>query len=95
MLATGAGGAERINPDVGFVQFNFVDRLGLGQHGYRARRGVNPTLGFGFGYALHPVSAGFELQPAVYVRAVDAADDFLVAAMLAGPCADNFHVPLQ
>ena len=40
-----------------------VDLLGLGQHGDRGGRGVDPALGLGDRHPLHPMGAALVLEP--------------------------------
>src|SRR4249920_2662154 len=54
---------------------------------------MNATLCFGLRYALHTMGTRFELEPGKRATPDDAADDFLVAAMLAGIFAQDFHAP--
>src|SRR5690606_11242995 len=93
VLAAGAGGAEGVHPDVGVAHLDLVHVLELGQDGHGRRRGVDAALRFGGRHALHAVGAGFELQARVGALALDAGDDFLVAAVLALAGGDDFHPP--
>ena len=67
---------------------DFLDLLELRQDRHRARGGVDPALRLGRRHALHAVGAGLELQQREGALADDAADDLLVAAVLAGALAD-------
>ena len=80
VLAAGAAGAERVDAQVGRVDLDVGDLLGLGHHGDRGGRGVDAALRLGRGHALHAVAAGLELELRVGALADDARDDFLEAA---------------
>ena len=70
-----------------------VDLLELGQDRDGAGRGVDAALCLGRRHALHAVRAGLELEPRVRALADDAADDLLVAAVLAGALAQHLDSP--
>ena len=55
--------------------------------------GVDAALRFGRGHALHAMRAGLELEMRERAVADDAADDFLVAAVLAGALRQHFDAP--
>ena len=59
----------------------------------RHGRSVNAPLGFGRGHSLHAMGAGFELQARERAASDDSADDFLVAAVLAGAFRQHFDAP--
>ena len=59
------------------------DLVEFRQDRHRAGRRVNASLRFGRRHALHAMRAGFELEMRERAAADDAADDFLVAAVLA------------
>ena len=75
------------------LMLDFVDLVQLGQDRHRAGGGVDAPLRLGRRHALHAVGAGFELEPRERALAGDAADDFLVAAVLAGALAEHLDVP--
>src|SRR5258708_556255 len=54
---------------------------------------MNASLRLGGGHALHAVRSGFEFEQRIRPAADDAADDFLVAAMLARTFAQNLDAP--
>ena len=83
VLAAGARGAIGVDAQVRGVDLDGFDLLELGQDRDGARRGVDASLRLGRRHALHAVRAGLELQERVRAAADDAADDFLVAAVLA------------
>src|SRR5690606_27598293 len=93
VLATGAGGAIGVHAQVGRVDLDGVLLIRLGQHRHGAGRGVDAALGFGFRHALHAVRAGFEFQLGKHIVTLDAGDDFLVAAMLAGVFREDLDAP--
>ena len=62
VLPAGARGAHRVDAQVvGSISISTSSRLG--QHRHRRRRGVDAPARFGLRHPLHPVHAGFELQP--------------------------------
>ena len=65
-----------------------VHFLGLGQHGNRGCRGMDAALSFGGRHALHPVHAGFELQPREHALAGDRGGGVAEAADIVGR---DFH----
>ena len=73
---------ECVYTQVGLVNLDLFDAFHLRHDRDRAGRGVDSPLGFGFGHALHAVSAGFKLELLVDVLAFDAHDKLLVAAVL-------------
>ena len=93
MLPAGAGGPVGVDAQVTLVDVHAVDAGGFGQDGDGAGRCVDAALGLRLRHPLHPVGTGFELQAAVYVAAFDAADDFLVAAVLPRPAAEHLQPP--
>ena len=74
-----------VDAQVGRIDLDLADSLGLraGSATVQAR-GVDAALRLGLRHALHAVRAGLELELAVRAAALDARDDFLVAAVLAG-----------
>ena len=72
---------------------DFVDLVELGQDRDRAGRGVDASLRFGRRHALHAMRAGLELELRIGAPADDAADDFLVPAVLALALAEHFDLP--
>src|SRR5690606_17905288 len=93
VLAAGAGGAEGVDAQVRLVEADLVHLIGLGHHRHGAGGGVDAALGLGGGHPLHPVGAGFELEPGVDILALHPGDDFLEAAVLARALADDLHLP--
>src|SRR5688572_7169006 len=84
VLAARAGGAIGIDLEVGLVDLDLADVLGLRKHCDRARRGVDTTLRFGLRHALHAMDAGLEFQLRVCATACDTRDDLAITAVLAG-----------
>ena len=85
VLATGPGGPEGIDAEILFADIDTVDLFQLRQHRHCAGRGMNPTLRFGFGNALHPVSTGFKFEMAVDILPRHSANQFLITAVFARP----------
>ena len=83
MLAARARRAIRVDLEVGLVDLDLADVLGLREHGDGARGRVDATLRFGLGHSLHAMHAGFEFELRVRALARDARDDFAIAAVLA------------
>ena len=92
MLAACARGTIGIYSEIGRIDFKF-DVLDFWKNGHRTSRSMDPTLGFGFRYALNPMGAGFEFQLRVDILTTDAHDDFLVAALFAIAFAHDFGLP--
>ncbi len=59
-----------------------IDLLGLGQHGDRGRRGVDPSLRLGDRHPLHPVRPAFVLHPRPHAVARQQERDLVVARPL-------------
>ena len=78
---------------VGRIDLDFLDRLVVGQDRDRRGRGVDAALRLGLRHALHAVRAGFELESRIGAAALDARDDFLVAAVFAGAGGQDFQLP--
>ena len=93
VLAAGARRAIGVDLEVGLVDLDLADVLGLGKHGDGARRGVDAALRLGLGHALHAMDAGLELQLRVRALARDARDDLAIAAVLAGIRAQDLDAP--
>ena len=93
VLTTGPGGAEGVDLQLGGVDLDLFGFRHFRQHGHGTGGGVHPALGFGLGYPLHPVAAGFKLEAAVDVLAVHLGDHLLVAAVLAVVAADDGDAP--
>ena len=93
VLAAGAGRAERVDLQIGRIDFDVVDLVDFGQDRDRCGRGVDASLRFGFRHALHAVRAGLELEPRERALAFDARDDFLVAAVLAVARREDLDAP--
>src|SRR6185437_1511640 len=55
--------------------------------------GVNASLSLRGRHPLHAVSAGFEFQAREHTAAHHAADDFAIAAVLAGALAERLDLP--
>ena len=62
VLSAGAAGAKRVDPQVGRIDRDVLDRIGFGEDRDRARRGVDPPLRFGLGNALHAMRPRFEFE---------------------------------
>src|SRR5690606_39295821 len=93
VLAASAAGTEGVDADVGLVDLNLRQIIHGGHDRHCAGRGMDAALGLGLRYALHPVSTRLELESAVDIATLDAGDDFLVAAMLAGALAEHLDAP--
>ena len=91
VLAARAGSAKRIDAQFRRIQVAGLDFVGLRKNGHGAGRGVDASLRFGGGHALHAMHAGFELETRERARTRDAADDFAVAAVLASILRQDFH----
>jgi hypothetical protein len=78
VLAAGAARAQRVDLEVGFVDFD-IDVAGLGQHGDGGGRRVDAALGFGVGHALYAVHARFEFELGEGAAAADFGNDLLEA----------------
>ena len=78
-LAARSARAERIDAQIFFVYLN-VDFFGLGEHGHRCRRRVNPAARLGGRHALHAVHAALVFQLAVDTAPFDGRDHFLQSA---------------
>ena len=91
VLAARARGAVGVDAQLGRVDLDLVDLIELGQDRHCACRGVNAPLGLGRRHALYAVRSGFELQQRECTPADDAADDLLVAAVLARALAEHLH----
>src|SRR5262249_47343590 len=78
-LTAGTGRTEGIDADVLSLQLDF-DFVGLGQHGYGDRRGVDAALLLGYGNALDTMHAAFVLELAVNFVAADEREDFFESA---------------
>src|SRR5690606_581193 len=85
VLTARTGGSERVDAQVGGIKFNRLDFVELGQDRNRASGGVNASLRLGGWHALNAMRASFELEAPERSLADDAADDLLIAAVLAGP----------
>ena len=75
VLAARARRAKRVDAQVGGIDRDVGDRIGLRQHGDRARRRVDAALRLGLRHALHAMAAGFELELRIRAGADDARDD--------------------
>ena len=92
MLAPRAAGAEGIYLQVLRV-YIYLHLLGLGQHGYRGRRGVYAPLGLGLWDPLDPMGPALVLQPAVRPIAVYQEADLLKAPQLGLVKGDYLRAP--
>src|SRR5258708_15990892 len=93
MLTARARGAKRVDAQIRRIQLDRLDFFQLRKDGHCAGRGMNASLRLGGGHALHAVRSGFEFEQRIRPAADDAADDFLVAAMLARTFAQNLDAP--
>ncbi len=91
VLAAGARRAEGVDAQFGGIEVRGFDFIGLGQDGHGARRGVDASLRFGGGHALHAMHAGLELEARECAGARDAADDLAIAAVFAGTLRQDLH----
>src|SRR5690606_37025360 len=80
VLPARTAGAEGVDAQVGRVDLDVCELVGLGHDGHGAGRGVNAPLRLGGRHTLHPVGTGFELQAAIHAVAVDTGYDFAVTA---------------
>ena len=78
-LAAGTARPEHVDAQILVVDLD-VDVLGLGQHRHGGGGGMDAALRLGLRHALHPMHAGFELEPREHALAGDVGDDLLVAA---------------
>ena len=78
-LPAGPAGAVDVDAEVLFVDCD-IDILRLGQHGDGGRRGVDAPAGLGLRHPLHPVHAGFELEPGIGAAPADGGHSFLDSA---------------
>ena len=79
VLAAGAAGTTHFNAEVLRADF-YVHFLRFRHDGHGGGRGVDASLRFRGGNALHAVHAAFILQETEYFFPGNAADDFLEAA---------------
>src|SRR5207247_10388237 len=79
-LAAGAGGTVDVDLEVLLVDPD-LDLTGLGEHGDRHRRGVDPARRLRDGDALDAVDAALELEAAPHTLALDGEDDLLEPAL--------------
>ena len=93
MLAACAGCTEGVDAQFGGVELDFFKLVGFGHHGHGAGGGVDATLAFGGGHALHAVATAFKFEPAVGADAGDAGDDFFVATQIAFVGGNDFDLP--
>ncbi len=93
VLAAGARRAVGVDAQVRGVDCLGLDFVHLGQHGHGAGRGVDAALRLGGGHTLHAMRARLELQGRIDAAARNAADDLLVAAVFAFPCAQDLDAP--
>ena len=93
VLAAGAGGAVGIDAQFRGIDLDLLDLIELRQDRDRDGRGMDAPLRLGRRHALHAVGAGLELQLREDAAADDAADDFAVAAVLAGTLAQGLDLP--
>jgi len=77
VLAAGARGARRVDPDVLGLDLD-VDLLGLGQDGHGRRRGVDAPARLGRRHPLHAVHARFIFELRVRALAANFKDHFLI-----------------
>src|SRR5690606_23200842 len=92
VLAAGARGARRVEPDVLRPDFD-IDILRLRQDGDRRRRGMDTAARLRQRYALHAVYARFELHPGEHALARHLGDDLLVATRLALALREDIDAP--
>ena len=81
VLTARAAGFAGFHDDIGGVDLD-LDILRLGQDRHRGGRGLNATLGFGFGNALDAMHAAFEFEAGPDAVALHHKGDFLEAAKL-------------
>ncbi|ABA50496.1 hypothetical protein BURPS1710b_3601 [Burkholderia pseudomallei 1710b] len=93
VLAARARRAERVDPQIGRIDLDFADLVGLGHHRDRARGRMDAALRLGRGHALHAVAARFELQARVRAVARDPHDHFLVAAEIRRALRHHLDLP--
>ena len=80
VLTTRSRGAIGVNAQVGGVDGDGAQLVGLGHDRDGTGRGVDPPLGLGRRYALHTMAAGLELEFGVGTIAFDAGNDLAKAA---------------
>ena len=91
VLTTRAAGAVGVNAQVRWVNLYSLCLVRFRHHRDGTSAGMNSTLRFSGGYALHTVTARLEAEFAVGLLANEAHDHFFVAAQLAVGFADQFH----
>ncbi len=93
VLAAGPGRAEGVDAQLGRIERDVLDLVEFRQDRHGARRRVDAALRLGGRHALHAVRARLELEARIGAAADHAADDFLVAAVLAGALAQHLDLP--
>ena len=92
MLAAGAAGPHRLDPEVLVVDGD-IHILGERQHGHGRGGGVDAPLRLGRRHPLHAMHAGFELETRIDAVAGHFGDDFLEAAHGALALGDGLDAP--
>ena len=82
VLSTGARCTEGIDTQIGRIDRHRFQRIRFRHHRHGARRGVDTSLRFGFGHALHAVTTRFELERRIGALPNDAENDFLIPAQI-------------
>src|SRR5450631_3266878 len=92
VLAAGTLRAHGVDLQIVFVNLD-VNLFHLGQYRDGGSRRVDAAGGFGVGYALHAVHAGFEFELGEHATSAHFGDDFLEAAFGAFADRHDFRLP--
>ena len=93
VLAARARRAEGVDAQVGRIDRDVGDRIGLRHHRDRARRRVDAPLRLGLRHALHAMAARLELELRVRALPTMRSDHLLVAAELGRRRRDDLDLP--
>src|SRR5690606_21079342 len=80
VLPARATRSDRIDAQFGRINSDLGLSVRFWKHGHSASRSVDAALCLGLGHTLHAVRPGLELELAIYARAIQARNDFLIAA---------------
>ena len=81
MLTARAAGFAGFENQVLWIDLNF-NVLYLGKHGHRSGRGLDSSLGFGFGNTLYAMNAAFKFEAGLGAVSLDHKRDLTEAAKL-------------
>ncbi len=93
VLPARTGRTVGVDAQLGRIEWVVLDLVEFGQDRDRAGRSMDAALCLGRRHALHAMGAGLELESRVRALADDAADDFLVAAVLTSALAQHLDFP--